>query len=274
MIICFGGGKGLSATVRALRLNDKDFAAVVGTTDNGGSTGSLREEFGIPAVGDFRRVVDALSTGTLPAVMESRYDGHALGNLAILDLVKRLGFGKGLEKYRKALGVRQRVVPQFLEPCDLVATVSGQKVFGEFQVDDSKGEVERIWLEPKRELNPEVLELVDEADVFILGPGSLYTSIIPHLVPDGLPRALSKIPNRIFVMGITNDLPIVHGFKVSRYVGEVEKHLKVDHVIVQSPERGLPIDVHGGRFILGDVAHDNHIHSPEKLGDVLCKLLR
>lgn len=255
-------------------MNNKDFAAVVGTTDNGGSTGKIREEFGIPAVGDFRRVVNYLSTGSLSTVMESRYQGHALGNLALLDIIKRLGFKKALDKYRKAMGVSQKIVPQFLDSCDLVATISGKKVFGEYQIDDCKGKVEKIWLEPTLELNHEVLEMLDSADTLILGPGSLYTSILPHLVPAGLASRLSKIPLKVYVMAITNDLPIVHDFKVSHYVNEVENFVKLDHIVVQNPDRGVSIDVHGERFLLDDVAHDNHIHNPKKLGDALCRLLK
>jgi uncharacterized cofD-like protein len=274
MIVCFGGGKGLSATVRALQLGGRHFAAVVGTTDNGGSTGRLREEFGVPALGDFRRVVDSLSTGTLSTTMESRYKGHALGNLVLLDLVKRLGFKKGLDKYRKMMSVGYEIVPQFLEPNNIVAQVSGEEVFGEVRVDDSGGVVEKMWLEPELELNSEVLELVESADAIIIGPGSLYTSIMPHLISDDLAKKLSQVPLRVFVIGIKNDLRIVQHFKVSNYVAEVEKFVKLDHVLVQSPDKGVPIDVRGERFLLHDMSLDGHLHDPQKLGDVLCKLLK
>lgn len=274
MILCFGGGKGLSATARALQLKDKQFAAVVGTTDNGGSTGKLRGEFGIPAVGDFRRVVDSLSQGPLSVTMESRYHAHALGNLVLLDLIMRLGFKKGLDRYRKMMGVEHRVVPQFLEPNDIAATISGKEVFGEVSVDGSKGVVEKMWLDPVLQLNPEVLNLVDSADAAVLGPGSLYTSIMPHLISGDLSKRLSRVPLKIYVIGIKNDLPIVAGFKVSDYVSQVEKFVKPDHVLVQSPARGVPIDRKEERFILHDMALDDHIHDPKKLGDALCKVLK
>jgi uncharacterized cofD-like protein len=274
VIVCFGGGKGLSATARALQMAGKEFAAVVCTTDNGGSTGKLRGEFGIPAVGDFRNVVDNLSNGQLSVTMESRYKGHAIGNLVLLDLIRRLGFKKGLEHYREMMGVGTNVVPQFLKPNDLVAAISGKEVFGEVAIDGSRGKVEKMWFEPELELNPDVPRLLDGADAVILGPGSLYTSIMPHLIVSGLAKRLSQVPLKIYVLGIRNDLPIVRDFKVADYVGEVEKFVKLDHVFVQEPHRGVPVDMKGSRIVMHDMALDDHLHDPEKLGDALCRLLK
>jgi len=272
VIVCFGGGKGLSATVRALLLKGLDFSAVVGTTDNGGSTGKLREEFGIPAIGDFRRVVDSFG-GPLSSTMESRYGGHAIGNLVILDLVRRLGFRKGLEEYRKAMGVHHMVVPQFLEPCDVVAIVSGGKVVGETQIDGSKGKVEKIWLEPELPVNPEVLTLVEDADAMVLGPGSLFTSLMPHLLPAGFVTKLSRIPVKVLVTSIRNDLPVVEGFKLSDYLENVERFVKFDYVLAQKPGE-VRVDLKDERVVLRDMSLDGHLHDPKKLGDALCELLK
>lgn len=273
MILCFGGGKGLSSTVKALQLRDRDFAAVVSTIDNGGSTGRLRQEFGIPAVGDFRRVVDTLAGGTLAGVMESRHEGHALGNLALLHLVQRDGFAEGLEAYRQVMGVDTPVVPQFTKPCDLVARVSGEVVRGETQIDHSEGEVESLWLDPQPELNPAVMRLLDGADAAIFGPGSLYTSILPHLLADEVVEAVSALPAKVLVVGIRNDLPVVEGFTVSDYVGEAEKFMEFDRIVVQEPDRGVELDRAGGPLVAEDMALDGHLHDPSKLGEVLCRFV-
>jgi uncharacterized cofD-like protein len=273
MIVCFGGGTGLSATVRALKDGGEEFAAVVSTTDNGGSTGRLREEFGIPAVGDFRKVVNSLAAGDFATTMESRHGGHALGNLALLDLTKRLGFDKGTAHYRKAMGVSELVLPQFLEPCDLAATIDGREVLGEVQIDHSKGRVDDVRLDGECEVSPHVLELVESADTAVFGPGSLYTSIVPHFLGGDMARRLSKIHNKVFVMVIRNDLPVVKGFKLSDYLRVVDGYVKMDHVLVQDPERGVRLDASDGRLVRADMALDGHVHDPRKLGDALCKLL-
>lgn len=273
MIVCFGGGKGLSSTVKALQLREKEFAAVVSTIDNGGSTGRLREEFGIPAVGDFRRVVDTLAGGPMAGAMESRYDGHALGNLALLHFVQQEGFAGGLQAYRQAMGVGVRVVPQFTRPCDLVARVGGEEVRGEVEVDHSRGEVEKLWLEPQLQPNPAIVELLEEADALVFGPGSLYTSILPHLLVDEVAAAVSRVHPRLLVVGICNDLPIVEGFSLSDYIREVEKFVEFDRILVQEPCRDVELDAKDGRVVAGDMALDGHLHNPKKLGEVLCRFV-
>lgn len=273
MIVCFGGGKGLSSTASALKLKGIDFAAIVSTIDNGGSTGELRKEFGIPAVGDFRRVVDRISASPMAPVMESRFKGHALGNIVLLELVKNHGFKNGLEAYRQLMGVKQEVMPQFLEPNDLVAEISGKKIFGEVEIDDSKGKVEKLWMEPVLDLNPRIIELLESADVVVLGPGSLYTSVIPHLIPRKARSAISKVPVKVFVSGIRNDIPTLEGFRLSDHVREIEKFIDLDYVVVQNPARGVAIDAHDKRVLDGDIAKSDSCHDPEKLGDLLCRIL-
>ncbi|MBR9689322.1 MAG: hypothetical protein GOV01_00270 [Candidatus Altiarchaeota archaeon] len=274
MITCFGGGKGLSSTLKALKLKNLDFSAVVSTTDNGGSTGILRKKFKIPAIGDFRRVIDTISNRALAATMESRYEGHALGNLAILDLINKFGFVEGFDKYRESMGVTQRIIPQFTELCDLVATIDGKRVFGEVQLDDSKGRVQKMWIEPEVKTNPEVLELLASCDSVIIGPGSIYTSILSHLVCDEVVRAINKVPTKVFIMGIENDYPIVEGFKASDYLREIERFVKPDYIISQSPEHNVPLDVTDKRIVAVDVAESDCMHNPKKLGEELWKILR
>ncbi len=269
MIVCFGGGKGLSATARALQLKDAEFAAVVSTLDNGGSTGRLRREFGVPAMGDFRRVVDYLSESPLARVMEGRHGGHALGNLAILELIREHGFVEGLELYRRAMGVRREIVPLYTEPAELGAIVDGRKILGEEQVDASRGRVERLFAEPEPPVNPRVLELVEEADLLVFGPGSLYTSVLVHFTSRELVRAVRG--RRVaFVVGIENDLPIVEGYTLSDHVAAFERFARPSHIVVNSRGR-IEMDMDDERLVLGELSTDGR-HDPEKLGDVLWEL--
>ncbi|MBR9680957.1 MAG: hypothetical protein GOU98_03985 [Candidatus Altiarchaeota archaeon] len=274
MIVCLGGGKGLSSTTRALKLKDIDFGAVVTTSDNGGSTGLLRRKYGIPAVGDFRRVIGHLNTSPFSEIMESRYEGHALGNLVILDFVKKLGFKKGLEHYRKAMKVDVNVYPQFIDSNDLVAEISEKKVKGELQIDETKGELQRLWFEPEIELNPDALNLIESADAIILGPGSLYTSIIPHLLVPEQRKAINSVSTKLFVMGIKNDVPLISHYKASDYIKKIEKYVKLSSILIQSPQRGIEIDTRDQRIVMCDVAQDNHMHNPLRLGEELWKVLK
>ena len=273
MIVCFGGGKGLSSTLAALKMKGMDFAAVVSTTDNGGSTGELRKEFGIPAVGDFRRIVDTISDHPTAPIMESRFKNHAIGNLVILELVDKYGFGQGLEAYRRIMGVSHRIVPQFLEPSDLVAEISGERVFGETEIDASEGKVDKIWIEPELEVNPHLFDLLEGASTIVLGPGSLYTSVVPHLIPRDIRSAISKIPVKVFVVGMHNDIHSVQGFKLSDHIREVEKFVNPDYVLVQSPHKGVVVDKRDKRILEGDMIAREGRHCPDKLGELICRIL-
>ncbi len=273
MIICFGGGKGLSATVKALQMKGKDFAAVVCTVDNGGSTGRLRKEFGIPAIGDFRRVVDTLSKNPLAKIMESRHDGHALGNLVILNLIKEHGFGKGLEEYRRMLQVEEKIIPHFLTSCDLQAKIFGKWITGEVQIDESSGRVEDLGLTGDCEPNPEVLELLKNAESVILGPGSLYTSILPHLINEEIKNAILKVPKRVMVTGLLNDVKLLSDFQLSHHIKEVEKFIKLTHILAQKPPSGVLVDINESRILIEDMFLIEGYHDPKKLGEVLCKIL-
>jgi len=275
MIVCLGGGKGLSSTTRALHHMGANFGAIVTTSDNGGSTGLLRRKYNIPAVGDYRRVIDYLNTSPFSETMESRYEGHALGNLVILDLVRKLGFQKGMDEYRKAMNVKYPIYPQFTKANDLVANVGGKKVEGELQVDESNGRLESLNFTPELKVNPQALKLLSAADSVVMGPGSIYTSVIPHLLPEEERRLISKIKTRVFVLGIKNDVPIINGYKVSDYIKTIEKFgFKPTHILIQSPSLDIQLDTRDKRIMTCDIAQDGHMHNPLRLGEELWKILR
>jgi len=270
MIVALGGGRGLSSTVLALKLAGLDFGAVVATTDNGGSTGRLRRMYGIPAVGDLRRIIDVLSP--FGEIMEKRIEGHALGNLVLFQLVMENRLVEAVEKYRKAMGVENRVEPSLVNACDLAARIDGKEIVGEEQIDNSVGFVEDMWVEPKGEVNERAVELVENADYVILGPGSIFTSILPHLLVEEIRKAVREA-NTIYIANISNDSRIVENFCLSDYL-EVLKRLgriKPEVVIAQKPEMGIEIDVN---CLTDDVARDDHFHDPAKLKAAILKVLK
>ena len=274
MIVGIGGGKGLSQTLLALKRNSFEFGAVVETTDNGGSTGKLRQMFDVPAMGDIRRVVNTVSESPFADAMEYRFEGHAVGNLVLLNLMNLHGFSKAMQVYRKAMGLSNPVEPLFNRACDLVAEFEHGQVFGEVQVDDTKGKIRKMWLDPKLPANPYAVELIEKADTVVVGPGSLFTSIIPHFLVEEVRKAVAKVPRKIYVMNITNDVAPVRDFKASNYLEALKTvgGFSPDDVVVQHPTMGIDIDIQDAVF--ADLAETDHLHCSKALGGVLCKLLR
>ena len=118
-----------------------------------------------------------------------------------------------------------------------------------------------------------IIELIEKADTLIVGPGSLFTSIMPHFLVEEVRKAVSKIPLKIYIMNITNDVAPVKNFKASDYVRTLEDigGFVPDNVVIQSPSKGIEINMDG---IMADMAQTDHLHCAEKLGGVLCRLLR
>lgn len=206
-VIAFGGGHGLAANLRALRHLTNDLTAVVTVADNGGSSGRLRAEMPILPPGDLRMALSALCEDsewgtTWRDVVQHRFEsdgemrGHALGNLLIVALWQLLDDPIAALDYVGALlGVRGRVLPMALEPLDIEANVDfGDResvIRGQAELATTDGRVSHVRLIPPVPTVPaEVLEAVREADWLIIGPGSWYTSVIPHLLAPQLREAI------------------------------------------------------------------------------------
>ncbi|MBR6459325.1 MAG: uridine diphosphate-N-acetylglucosamine-binding protein YvcK [Actinomycetaceae bacterium] len=212
-VVALGGGHGLAATLSALRLITTNLTAIVTVADDGGSSGRLREEFGVLPPGDLRMALSALCDSgewgqTWRDVLQHRFssegpmDGHALGNLLILSLWERLGETvSALDWVGELLQVKGRVLPMSSMPLEIQARVrQGDKletVCGQVAVATALGKVEHIDLIPH---NPpaqqEALDAIDEADWVVFGPGSWFTSVIPHLLVPEMREALEKTKAR------------------------------------------------------------------------------
>lgn len=238
-VVAFGGGHGLGASLRALRRcaqpgtvagtgDPWEITAVVTVGDNGGSSGRLREQRGALPPGDLRQALVALAAGdpysaTTAALFQYRFDGadplsgHPVGNLVLCGLMEQLGDPvAALDHAGRMIGARGRVLPMSPEPVAIEAEVRGADprrpdelvtVRGQHQVAVSTGQVESVRLWPAvPPVCPEVVAAVAAADWLVFGPGSWYTSVIPHLlVPDLAAAILSSPARRLIVLNLTND---------------------------------------------------------------------
>ncbi len=277
VVAALGGGKGLEKLVQALKLQDVDFAAVVTTTDNGGSTGKLRRKLGIPAVGDLRRVIDALSPmGFAYTVMEARNTGHPPGNLILAELTLKYGIERAARLYRRLLRVKEAVVPAVVNSCNLVAVADGRLVFGEEKIAETEG-IEKLWIEPDPVPARYALKELKKASVAVLGPGSFFTSILPHLAVEELKELLAEVP-LIFVMPLSMKEKSVRRFTLDDYLKWFESFGVMPHAVIADRRyHRAPVlqkNVYRGvKVIKENVALDEHFHDPRALGDVLWRVL-
>ena len=255
-VVAIGGGTALSILLRGLKMYTRNITAVVTVADDGGSSGRLRTELAIPPPGDARNCLVALSDvePLMERLMQYRFpngaglQGHNLGNLLLAALTDlEGGFDQGLEAAVQLLGVNGRVLPATLAT-DVVlngTTQSGQVVQGESRVGTSQAPLTRVWLAPEHlQVNPTVTEAVLEADIIVIGPGSLYTSIIPNFLLDGIREALQTSPApKIFVCNVATQPGETEGYGVAEHIQAFYDHtgIAITHLIVNSNVEALPV---------------------------------
>ncbi|HRI43079.1 MAG TPA: YvcK family protein [Fimbriimonadaceae bacterium] len=204
-IVALGGGTGLSTLLRGLKNYSSNITAIVTVTDDGGSSGRLVQEMGIIPPGDMRNCLVALADAEklMTDLFQHRFDkdagslsGHSIGNLLIAALVRQSDgdFEQALKRASEVLAIRGRVVPSTLSHVRLRALMEdGSEVCGETKIVESGRKISRIFLDPdEAEPHPEALEAIRDADLIVIGPGSVYTSIIPNLLVPGVAEALSE----------------------------------------------------------------------------------
>lgn len=261
-VVAFGGGHGLYATLQALRHVTTNLTAVVTVADDGGSSGRLREEFNLLAPGDLRMAMAALCDAsdwgmTWRDILQYRFhsegqlDGHSLGNLLLAGLWQMLGDPvEGLDCLGKLLDVKGRVLPMSSQPLAIEADIEQdgvqRVVRGQAKVAKAPGVVRAVRLTPSQAPVPsQVLQAVEEADWIVLGPGSWYTSVLPHLLVTQLRDAISAAHARKALVlnlsrqrGETQDLPLPDHLRVlQRYA----PHLGLS-VVIGDPAAVLDID--------------------------------
>jgi uncharacterized cofD-like protein len=312
-VVAFGGGHGLSASLHALRLLVADLVvddltAVVTVADNGGSSGRLRGEFGVLPPGDLRMALAALCGDhqwgdTWARVLQHRFagdgemNGHVIGNLLIVGLWEQLGDPvAALDWVGRLLGTTGRVLPMALTPLDITAQVRGTgvggadaptTVRGQVEVATSEGEILSIALDPPDpEPCPEALAAVAAADWVVLGPGSWFTSVMPHLMVPALRDALVATDARIVVvLNLVDEAGETSGFGPAAHLAALVEHapdLRIHTVLADGDSVGDGADdlrsavaAYGAALHLDDVAtHDGSPHhDPARLAAAYTRIM-
>lgn len=255
-VVALGGGHGLAATLRALRRVTDAVTAVVGVSDDGGSSGRIRRELGLIPPGDLRMALAALCGDdtwgrTWSQVLQHRFEGdgelsgHALGNLLISALWQETGDAvMGLDWVAALLEAQGRVLPVANEPVDLIADVSGldggsalSTLRGQVAIATTTGQVEALYIEPADPKPcPQVAEALSRARLIVLGPGSWFTSVLPHLHVRQVRQALVESDARkVLVVNVAPQVGETTGFTASKYLHNLAAsfpEVRLDDVIV------------------------------------------
>ena len=243
-IVLIGGGTGMPSLLRGLKKHECELTAVVNVTDSGRSSGKIREEMGILPPGDIRNCIAALSESesVVREVFQYRFEnGDSLGNLMIAALSDIFGsFESAIEEVGKILNIKGRVLPVTLKNVHLCAELQD----GEIRVKEhnvrgiGKAKINKVYLDKKAYANPVVLEAIKGADLIVLGPGSLYTSIISNLLVDGVADAIVKSKaKKVYVCNIMTQAGQTDDFTSSTHVSELVTYLGadcLDYVLVNS----------------------------------------
>lgn len=240
-IVVLGGGHGLASLLRGLKNYTHNITAIVTVSDDGGSSGELRKNVGILPPGDIRNCLAALSNNEdlLSQMFQYRFaagaglEGHSLGNLFITALTEITGsFEEAVAESGRVLAVYGRVLPSTLTDVRLLADLANgdgkiKHVSGESQIRETHGAIQRLWLDPANTpAFPPAIAAVLSADLIIIGPGSLYTSLLPNLLVRDLAEAVrSSQAIKFFICNVATERGETDGFNCLDHVKSVEKHV-------------------------------------------------
>ncbi len=320
-IVAIGGGTGLSTLLRGLKEHSSNLSAVVTVADDGGSSGALRETLGVPAVGDIRNCIVALAdaeplmgellqyrfpgdpagpTGSSPdgSDVADRLSGHAVGNLLIaaLTAIEDGDFEEGVRQMNRVLAVRGRVLPVSPVPLTLHARLGdGSEIAGQSAIGTHSG-IDEVWVSPAGvAASTDAVRAIEDADAIVIGPGSLFTSILPAMLVSGIEEAILRSGAlRIYVANVATQVGETSGFDLARHVEVLERHttpgicdiVLADNAAAKAKPpvgwRAEPVRLRWPpesnrvpRLILEDIVdHDNaHHHDPERLAAAIIRLV-
>jgi uncharacterized cofD-like protein len=305
-IVALGGGTGLSTLLRGLKAYSANITAVVAVADDGGSSGRLRQQLGIVPPGDIRNCIAALADAEplMTQLMQYRFppgsglDDHAFGNLFIAAMTAVTGdFDEAVRESNRVLAVRGQVLPATSVPLNLTAHLtSGRLIRGQAAVSRATEPIARVEIDPADvRATPEALERILEADLIVVGPGSLYSSVMPNLLISDIHDALSAAEGlRVYVCNVATQPGETGGFTASRHLTTLFDHVGdqlVDIVLLnrsRSARRpagwlGEPVQLDIRQLeelpvvvVEDDLIDDQnaHHHDPDKLAAVLLRLLQ
>lgn len=256
--VVIGGGTGTYTVLSGLKKNSDQITAVVTMMDSGGSSGRLRDEFGQLPVGDVRQALVALSkdSSVMRKLFNYRYSkgegliGHSFGNLFLTALAEVTGgMENALEEASRILNIKGKVLPVTLSKAELVAEYeNGLVITGESEIDvpkhDGKLHINKLSLDKQVEPFGKTLDAIRQADVIIIGPGDLYTSLIPNLlVPSVADAICGSSAKKIYIVNLMTKFGQTYNFKASDYVSELEKYLGncLNYILINN--KSLPKDI-------------------------------
>jgi uncharacterized cofD-like protein len=304
-VVAVGGGTGLSSLLRGIKKYTGNIVAIVTVADDGGSSGRLRDEYRVLPPGDFRQCLTALAETEplMTQLFQHRFggdgslSGHSFGNLFITAMAEITGdFEHALRESGRVLAVRGQIIPSTLRDVTLCATAGTEVRVGESRIPYGDERIDRVFLDPPdASINPEAETAILEAELIVVGPGSLYTSILPNLLVDGMVEAMRASPAvKVFVVNVASQPGETTGYSVTDHLGAIEEHVGgnlFDYVIVNGNftptlppsaveagitrvvfDRDRSVDKQA-RYILADVVSprvSTH-HDPDKLARVIMK---
>lgn len=306
-VVVMGGGTGTYTVLRGLKKYPLELKAVVAMTDDGGSSGILRDELGVLPPGDIRQCLVALSESSEAMrkifnyrFSEGRFQGHSLGNLLISALEKEEGsLDKALGHLQEILALKGEVVPVTLDKVKLIAELEdGEIVFGEDNINRNQNlkrhTLRRIFLQPQAQVNPKASEVIREADFVVIGPGNLYASLIPLFLVEGVREAFERSRAKvIYNANLMTKFGHTDNFSVFDFVETLERFLgqrRLDfilfnnkrpdpHLVEKYTHEGEPVAipdeesfVRGGRHFIGRHLITNEVR-PQVQGDLLPRTL-
>ena len=243
-VVAIGGGTGLSVLLRGLKEHTHHITAIIGVADDGGSSGRLRREMGIIPPGDFRNCIVALSdeNSILKELFQYRFpegselQGHSFGNLFIAAMTDVTdSFEDALAESSRILSVKGQVVPATTDNINLsVRLKNGQLINGESKVKDSLSEIEELIIEPPNaEASPTAIKAINNANLIVIGPGSLYTSILPNLMVAGIVDAITQSKAvKYYICNVATELGETQDFTVGKHIEVLEHYLGSDIIDV------------------------------------------
>ena len=303
-VVSIGGGTGLATLLRGLKGHTGNLTAIVTVADDGGSSGRLRRELGVLPPGDVRNCIAALADAEplMTRLFQYRFSegselaGHSFGNLFIVAMSAVVGnFEEAVRQTSRVLAVRGQIIPSTLANVTLSArTDDSRTIHGESNITDTKakGKIKEVFLLPA---DPpaceEAVRAIEEADIIVLGPGSLYTSVLPNLLVNGIRRAISNSTAiKIYVCNVATQAGETDGFGVAEHIAAIEKHIGtdlIDYVIANDNLKGLlpnadrsqPVEINQSLFsntclVQSDVVNDlnPYHHDSDKLGRALMRI--
>ncbi|MCZ7552812.1 MAG: uridine diphosphate-N-acetylglucosamine-binding protein YvcK [Anaerolineales bacterium] len=242
-VVAIGGGHGLAALLRGIKPYTNNITAIVTMADDGGSSGRLRQELGILPPGDIRNCLAALSSdeALLAQLFQYRFgngnaglDGHSFGNLFISALADITGsFESAVAESGKVLATQGQVLPSTLHDVRLQADVrlphtdSQVRIYGESQIPMSNGKVRHVWIEPENPpAFPQAIQAILAAELIVVGPGSLYTSILPNLlVPDLMHALRASRALKLFICNVATEKGETTGYNSGDHIRVIEEHI-------------------------------------------------